>query len=168
MISSIGILNGYAAPVFMKYFLSLASTLENSLIIFQFIYKNGQPKPTKKTKCNHCSKRVNQNAFVYCKNCTKFYHLSCSNTKSKDFPLPKDWHCNKCSLKCLPFSTITDDNLLLNLQGLSSENTERLSNLPSFSIQSLLDQLPGQNFSTDDFLSDSIESNITPRHSLLL
>ena len=38
------------------------------------------------------------------------------------------------------------------------ENTERLSNLPSFSIQSLLDQLPGQNFSTDDFLSDSIES----------
>jgi len=39
MISSIGILNGYAAPVFMKYFLSLASTLENSLIFFQFIYK---------------------------------------------------------------------------------------------------------------------------------
>ena len=31
-------------------------------------------------------------------------------------------------------------------------------NFPSFSIQSLLDQLPGQNFSTDDFLSDNVES----------
>ena len=125
---------------------------------FSIYVQDGQPRPSKKTKCNHCLRRVNKNVFVYCKNCTKFYHLSCSNTKGKDLPLPQGWHCNKCSLNCLPFSTITDDNLLLNLQGISSENAKRLSNLPSFSIQSLLDQLPGQNFSTDDFLSDSIES----------
>ena len=125
---------------------------------FSIYVQDGQPRPSKKTKCNHCLRRVNKNVFVYCKYCTKFYHLSCSNTKGKDLPLPQGWHCNKCSLNCLPFSTITDDNLLLNLQGISSENAKRLSNLPSFSIQSLLDQLPGQNFSTDDFLSDSIES----------
>ena len=126
---------------------------------FSIYSQPGQPKPCKTTKCNHCMKRVNQNvSFVYCTNCSKFYHLDCSNVKKKDFPLPNEWHCNKCSLNCLPFSGITDDNLLLNLQGLTTENADSLSNLPSFTIQSLLDQLPGQNFSTDDFLSDSIES----------
>ena len=44
------------------------------------------------------------------------------------------------------------------MQGFSSVAASRLSNLPSFSMQSLLDQMPGQNFSTDDFLSESIES----------
>ena len=78
--------------------------------------------------------------------------------KKKDFPLANDWHCNKCSLNTLPFSSTSDDGFLLNLHGLSNNNAEQVSNLPSFSIQSLLDQLPGQNFNTDEFLSDSIES----------
>ena len=33
-----------------------------------------------------------------------------------------------------------------------------LKNVPSFSIQSLIDQIPGQKFDTDEFISDTIES----------
>ena len=35
--------------------------------IFSIYIQDGQPKPTKKTKCNHCSRRVNKDVFVYCK-----------------------------------------------------------------------------------------------------
>ena len=33
-----------------------------------------------------------------------------------------------------------------------------LNSTPSFTIQSLLDQMPGQNFETDEFMSESISS----------
>ena len=137
------------------------SNLDTNEIIdlFSVDIQIDQPKPNKKTKCNLCTKKVNENApFVYCTCCSKFYHKRCSDTKTCVFPLSKDWRCNKCSINSLPFSSITDDGLLLNLQGISGDSAEFVSNLPSFSIQSLLDQLPGQNFNTDDFLSESIES----------
>ena len=41
------------------------------------------------------------------------------------------------------------------MQGIESDD---LNNTPSFSMKSLLDQLPGQTFSTDEFLSDTITS----------
>jgi hypothetical protein len=48
---------------------------------------------------------------------------------------------------------------MLSLQGFSNADAEKLSNLPSFSIQSLLDEMPeGQHFETDEFLNNSIES----------
>ena len=72
--------------------------------------------------------------------------------------MKKDWQCFKCSLHSLPFSNITDNDMLLTLHGFTSACSEKLSNIPSFTIQSLLDQMPGQKFSTDEFLSDSIES----------
>jgi len=46
--------------------------------------------------------------------------------------------------------------MLLTLKGINSEGFS--DNIPSFSVQSLLDKLPGQTFSTDEFLSDSITS----------
>ena len=137
------------------------SSIETSeLIDICSVYcQENQPKPTKKTKCDSCNKKVKLNvSFVYCKFCASFLHLKCCGLKKRDFPLPTDWHCDKCSLNCLPFSSITNDRLLLNLQGITSESSESVLNFPSFSIQSLLDQLPGQNFSTDDFLSDNVES----------
>ena len=137
------------------------SNIENEDLIenFSVEIQGNRPKPTKKTKCNHCTKKVKLNvSFVYCKYCIGFYHMKCCSIKKKDLPLPKDWLCNKCSINSLPFSSVTNDGLLLNLQGITSESAEFVSNLPSFSIQSLLDQLPGQNFNSDDFLSDTIES----------
>ena len=97
----------------------------------------------------------------------KFYHLYHFSLKKADFPLPKDWLCNSCSINELPFSSIADDNFLLTLNGFSDKNTELLSNLPTFSIKSLIDQLPGQKISTDEFLSNSIESKyFTPAQFL--
>ena len=137
------------------------ATLENSELIEIFAEnaQNHQPKPNKKTKCGHCNKKVRMNvSFVYCPCCSKFFHIKCSDTKKVNFPLPPDWQCNQCVLKLLPCSTLSDNNLLLFLKGFTSDEIDNLSNLPSFNIQSLLDQISGQNFNTDEFLSHSINS----------
>ena len=44
------------------------------------------------------------------------------------------------------------------MQGFDEETTDFLKDVPSFSIQTLIDQLPGKNFDTDEFISDTIES----------
>jgi len=137
------------------------STLANSELfdIFTENVQNRQPKPCKKSKCGSCNKKMKNNvSFVHCSFCQKFYHIICSRTKKANFPLPRDWRCDKCTLTLLPGFSLSDDNLLLFLQGFTSDEADKLSNLPSFSIQSLLDQLPGTNFGTDEFLSNSIDS----------
>jgi len=47
---------------------------------------------------------------------------------------------------------------LANIFGFNDETTDFLKNVPKFSIQSLIDKLPGEHFDTNDFLSDSITS----------
>ena len=116
------------------------------------------PSPTSKSKCGSCFKKINKHVYIYCHSCKQFYHLYHYSVKSKDLPLPHDWTCNKCSINQLPFSELNDDSFLLTLNGLTNDLTKALSNLPSFSIKSLIDKLPGQKISTDDFLSNSIES----------
>ena len=76
----------------------------------------------------------------------------------KNLPLPPDWLCPLCSTESLPFSTITNDDLLLTLNGCDAKTTDFLKDVPTFSIQSLIGQLPGENFDTDDFISDTVES----------
>ena len=58
----------------------------------------------------------------------------------------------------VPFSDITNDDFLLTMNGFDEKTTDFLKNVPSFSIQSLIDQIPGQKFDTDEFISDTIES----------
>jgi hypothetical protein len=70
------------------------------------------PKPTKKSKCGSCSKKVNKNIFIHCLSCKKIYQLYHFSLKKTDLPLPKDWLCNSCSINELPFSSIADDNFL--------------------------------------------------------
>ncbi len=53
---------------------------------------------------------------------------------------------------------LDNNTFLLTQQGLSDTSIEDLSNVPSFSMKSLLDKMPGQRFSTDEFMSDSIMS----------
>ena len=62
--------------------------------IFKPTIQNNQPMPTKKTKCGHCSKKVKQNVFIFCRKCSKFYHLNHYNFKKQQFPLPNDWQCD--------------------------------------------------------------------------
>ena len=51
---------------------------------------------------------------------------------------------------------------LANIFGFNDETTDFLKNVPKFSIQSLIDKLPGEHFDTNDFFSDSI----TAKHLL--
>ena len=52
----------------------------------------------------------------------------------------------------MPFSHIDNNELFLELENKSS----LINTTPSFTIQSLLHQMPGQNFETDEFMSESI------------
>ena len=48
---------------------------------------------------------------------------------------------------------------MLTLAGSSEEDTESLDKVPSFTLQSLLDDIPWQKINnTDEFLSDSVKS----------
>ena len=46
----------------------------------------------------------------------------------------------------------------LSLHGLCEKEQEFLKDLPNFDIKTLIDSLPGENFSKDDFISDTILS----------
>ena len=116
------------------------------------------PVPTKKSKCGQCSNRINQFVHLYCHSCKKFFHLYHYSLKKKDLPLPPDWSCDSCTIQELPFSSSTKDDFLFTIHGISEKTYNPFSGLPSFSIKSLIDKLPGQKISTDEFLSNSVES----------
>ena len=88
----------------------------------------------------------------------KYFHVKCSGTSKQSFLKLKNknetWTCYNCVSKLLPFCGIDNNELFLELQ-----NKPNLSNAtPSFTILSLLDQMPGQNFETDEFMSEGISS----------
>ena len=119
--------------------------------------------PNKKTKCGYCGKKRFQNKngfwrFAHCSSCSSFSHLGCEKLTYNDFPLPCDWKCTKCLSLSLPFSSISNDNLLATLKGVNATDTDFLKNVPTFSIKTLLDQFPGDKFAHDDFISDTVES----------
>ena len=119
---------------------------------------NASPLP-KKTKCDSCNKNINKGAHVpQCTTCNKYNHLQFVKLTRKNFPLPFDWQCKKCCTQLLAFSEITNDDLLLTIEGIDKKSADFLKNVPSFSIQTLIDKLPGQKFDTDEFISDGIES----------
>ena len=68
------------------------------------------------------------------------------------------WQCDICVSKHLPLANVNDNDYNMARHGFSDNFKDTLSNLPSFTIQSLLDKMPGQSFSTDDFFSSSIDS----------
>ena len=98
------------------------------------------------------------NNIPQCTMCNKYNHLQCVELTGDDFPLPIDWQCKKCCTQSLPFSAVTNDDLLLTIEALDKKSAEFLKNVPSFSIQTLIDKLPGQKFDTDEFISDNTES----------
>ena len=78
------------------------------------------------------------------------------------------WVCLKCLSNNLPFSSLDNNELYLELNNASlPESISSSISMPSFTIQSLLDKMPGQNFDTDDFLSETITSKyFSPSHFL--
>ena len=119
--------------------------------------------PNKKTKCGYCNKKrfSNKNGFwrfALCTSCGSFSHLRCENLTFDDFPLPPDWKCTKCLSSCLPFSSIPRDDFLLTMKGISETDSNFLTNVPSFSLKTLLDEFPGEKFAHDDFISSTVDS----------
>ena len=101
-------------------------------------------------KCGNCCKKIKKHFPAnFCSGCSDFFHIKCSKVDKND--TQNDWLCKKCTLAYLPFASIDNNSMLLTLKGIDSEGFSE--NIPSFSIQSLLDKLPGQTFSTDEFLS---------------
>ena len=135
------------------------ASLNNDQLINVFDIYTDQPKaPCKGTKCGDCHKKIiNKIRYAFCTNCNQFYHLICSKLTKKDFPL-KNWECNKCCIQNLPLSGINNDDFILTAHGYDSPSAEILKNIPTFSIKTLLDQLPGEKFSKDEFVSNTVDS----------
>ena len=117
------------------------------------------PRPTK-IKCNSCKKTMaNGNINIKCFSCEKYFHSKCSGITNDKFSRSSNWFCDGCSLGCLPFSNIDNTRLGLTTQGKEVPNHENLEVHPNFSIQTLLDKIPGNiTIETDEFLSDSVNS----------
>ena len=97
--------------------------------------------------------------MAHCCHCRYDFHLKCEQINNKDIPLSPDWICLGCTMKALPFGNINDENMKLAYHGLSDECIDFLVDKgPSFSIKSLLDEIPGQKINTDQFMSNSILS----------
>ena len=111
-------------------------------------------------KCPMCSRRVKNYASIEknrCNNCKNFFHFKCLglNEGSKS----TSWLCQVCLLRNLPFYELDNTNLQLTLQARSVDDSSGLKILPNFTIQSLLDKIPGSfTIETDEFISDSTVS----------
>ena len=101
----------------------------------------------KKVNCYSCKKRTKKGTpLAYCRECRHYFHLKCEKINcGKDTQLPPDWICSGCIMKAFPFANIDDENMKLTSLGVCDDNIEfSVDKTPSFSIQSLLDQMPGQ------------------------
>ena len=111
-------------------------------------------------KCSLCTRRVKNYASLEknrCNNCKNFFHFKCIGLKEGSKSTP--WHCQVCLLKNLPFYELDDPKLKLTLQARSVDDSPGLKLLPNFTVQSLLDKIPGSFVvETDEFISDSTVS----------
>ena len=66
-------------------------------------------------KCYYCNKKIRKNTrYKNCVSCKNPHHIKCS-TKTLC-----DWMCSKCLLNDLPFSQITNEDLMLSFSGLDN------------------------------------------------
>ena len=112
-------------------------------------------------KCSLCSKRIKNHALVEknrCNSCHNYFHFKCLGLK--DGSSSKSWNCHFCLLNNLPFFNLDNSKLKLTLEGRSAEDSVGLLKLlPSFTVQSLLDKIPGSfTIETDEFITDSTSS----------
>ena len=72
-------------------------------------------KIKKEDKCGNCNRFIPLHIkTIRCSDCSRFYHAKCTSTTIKKFQVNQlnnvKWACDKCTLICLPFSSIDDDN----------------------------------------------------------
>ena len=104
-------------------------------------------------KCSGFNSKIRKNIrYKNCTQCANPFHIKCS------IKTTSTWTCSKCLFSELPFHKSTNEDLFSILSGLNKTNSDFLNNFPSFNMQSLLDQLPGEKFANDDFISNTITS----------
>ena len=109
----------------------------------------------KSIKCNACRKTIT-NPIINCFKCHKFFHSGCSNLKFDEFEIC-GYNCVICLFTELPFYNLSKNQLYFEISG-----KPLVENLPSFSIQTLLDEMPGQNDESYDFLDTISSKYYTP------
>ena len=113
-----------------------------------------KPPKTQYEKCGNCKKSITKPySKVSCQKCSKGFHIKCSHKNKTSL-----WTCHGCIESTLPFSTLSDNELFLCMEGKNVENPDFLS-LKSFKIKSLLDKIPGNiSIQTQEFLTNTISS----------
>ena len=98
-------------------------------------------------KCGYCRKNISEHLrIINCDNCRKYFHVKCCGTT------------HKCLSSEFPFVSLDNHELYLQNEAILIPASDSLESMPNFTIQSLLDKMPGQNFETDEFMSETISS----------
>ena len=104
-------------------------------------------------KCASCRSFIHKNkAEIKCDTCSEYYHSKCAGITIKAFKKLASWNCDHCTQDILPFAKLDNEKLKLTMQGKDIAFGDHITLSPSFTIQSLLDKIPGfSNSSEDDF-----------------
>ena len=106
---------------------------------------------TKSEKCGSCRKTVQvNNLLISCSDCKLFFHFKCSKIYFDEFQHMTSWSCDFCIAKLQPFYGQKNEELLLTLQAKEQNFGEHINLVLSFSIQSLLDNIPGEGWSDEE------------------
>lgn len=105
-----------------------------------------------KLKCGKCRRILaTHRSNTFCSGCKKYFHVKCSSGTTRALNRNgSTWKCSNCLQKQLPFSSISDENLKLALQGIEERTQLNMRLLPQFSVRSLLEKIPGQAASFDE------------------
>ena len=101
-----------------------------------------------KNKCGKCSKSIFHNfPFFACKKCCNNYHIKCCpNDCMETYCSSPNWECDSCVTQQLPFAKVNNNEFSAVIHGFKESYNDVLSALPSFTIQSLLDQMPAHQY----------------------
>ena len=115
-------------------------------------------KSAKKNKCGCCSRKIpTVRQKNYCDNCNTFVHVKCTNFINLNrffYERIGHWYCPKC-VSTETFRGLTDDDLLATINYLNIEN---LTTNMTFTLQSLLSDIPGDKNDDDSASINDIKS----------
>ena len=109
-------------------------------------------------KCKKCKKTIARNLQpVQCTSCKKNFHKKCAKLTSNH--ICNWWSCHDCTGLEFPFCNLSNEEFLGTINGIDNIDETKLSLLPSFSVQTLLDKITSNIcIETGEFEADTINS----------